>query len=219
MEESTEKNDKSLLPIEMEEMMLYNRFIVIVNKLNLSASKINKDIPGFGIEYVSKVLMGNEVLSLVFLKKFCLEYKINANYILTGKGDIHYKKEIKDENIMSPEERLIYICQNENTYIKKLASDINRIPTILYDIKRGRIKSISDSIANAIIKLYPHYNYEWLRLGKGDIKKTSAFDMRSTKIDNMLSFYPILLQTLDNIEERISKLEELSRKNLKKNMA
>ena len=120
---------------------------------------------------------------------------------------------------MSPEERLIYICQNENTYIKKLAYDINRIPTTLYDIKRGRVKSISDSIANAIIKLYPHYTYEWLRLGKGDIKKTSAFDMKSTKIDNMLSFYPILLQTLDNIEERISKLEELSRKNLKKNMA
>ena len=74
-------------------------------------------------------------------------------------------------------------------------------------------------MANAIVKRYPQYNYTWVKSGVGDIKKSSTFNTRDIKIDNMLSFYPILLQTLDNIEARINKLEELSRKNLKKNTA
>ncbi len=219
MKQNTKKNEKSLLPVEMEEMMLYNRFITTVNKLNLSVSKINEDIPGFGIEYINKVIMGNEVLSLVFFKKFCLQYKINANYIFTGKGDIHYEEEKEEGNITSPKDRLIYICQNENLNIKEFAKEINKTTPLLYDIKKGRIKSISDSMANAIVKRYPQYNYTWVKSGVGDIKKSSTFNTRDIKIDNMLSFYPILLQTLDNIEARINKLEELSRKNLKKNTA
>lgn len=49
------------------------------------------------------------------------------------------------------------------------AKSIGIVPTQVYDLLSGKIKKISDSIADKIIAAYPEYNKFWLLTGEGEM--------------------------------------------------
>lgn len=49
----------------------------------------------------------------------------------------------------------------------------------IFDIQRGKTKKISSQLANAIIKIYPQFNLQWLLTGEGEMLKSGT----QTKIE------------------------------------
>lgn len=47
----------------------------------------------------------------------------------------------------------------------------------IYDIINGKVKKISTNYANKILNKYPHYNYNWLLTGEGDMLKGDTPDI------------------------------------------
>lgn len=52
------------------------------------------------------------------------------------------------------------------------AKKIGVVPTQIYDLQSGKIKKISESIAEKIIKTYPEFNKVWLLTGEGEMLNT-----------------------------------------------
>lgn len=64
------------------------------------------------------------------------------------------------------------ISENEGMTIAQIAHMIGKPPASLYDIQTGKIKGVSDKLADAILEKFPHYNKSWLVTGDGDMFKT-----------------------------------------------
>ena len=53
-------------------------------------------------------------------------------------------------------------------------------PQAIYDIQKGKTKSISSSMVNKILSVYPQFNMFWLLTGNGPMLKDSAFISTAT---------------------------------------
>ncbi len=62
------------------------------------------------------------------------------------------------------------------------AKSIGVHPTQIFDLKSGKIKNISQSIADKILKVYPDFNRTWLLTGDGEM-------LRSSDSTKMIPFY------------------------------
>lgn len=69
---------------------------------------------------------------------------------------------------MDANQRLEFILKHTNNNPASFARAINNIAQTFYDIKNGKIKSISPEVADKIIAKYPEYNFKWLTTGKGE---------------------------------------------------
>ena len=61
------------------------------------------------------------------------------------------------------------------------AKKIGVAPTQIYDLQSGKIKKISESIAEKIIKTYPEFNKVWLLTGEGEMLNTAERNGSSDK--------------------------------------
>lgn len=61
------------------------------------------------------------------------------------------------------------IAYNERITVSALATRLGKPAANLYDIQKGKIKSISRKLADTIISVYPYYNRDWLLYGTGNM--------------------------------------------------
>ena len=50
------------------------------------------------------------------------------------------------------------ILDREGLKAATFAKSVGVVPTQIYDLQKGKIKKISEEIADKIISVYPHYN-------------------------------------------------------------
>lgn len=77
---------------------------------------------------------------------------------------------------MSNKEIFEEIMQRENINYVEFGKriGIKGKPTTLYDIRDGKIKSITPKMADKILAAFPHYNRAWLLSGEGNILADSV---------------------------------------------
>ncbi|MBR1526853.1 MAG: hypothetical protein IJ640_09390 [Prevotella sp.] len=61
------------------------------------------------------------------------------------------------------------IADNERLTLSKLAAIIECLPQNMYDIKSGKAKSVSASIADKIVSAFPKYSRTWVITGEGNM--------------------------------------------------
>lgn len=66
------------------------------------------------------------------------------------------------------------ILERENIRAGSFAKTIRATPTQIYDLQSGKTKKISESMANKILRSYPHYNRVWLLTGEGSMLKSDS---------------------------------------------
>lgn len=74
---------------------------------------------------------------------------------------------------MSGSEQLKMLLTYLKSTINKVAIETGINKQVLYDIKNGKIKSLSNNLILSITKTYPQVNSDWLLTGNGDMLKTS----------------------------------------------
>lgn len=73
----------------MAKNLYSERFLSIVDKIGISDAKIANSIDGLDKTLMSHIRTGRQGASINVLSSFCEAYpQVNANYILTGKGDM-----------------------------------------------------------------------------------------------------------------------------------
>ncbi len=84
---------------------------------------------------------------------------------------------------MEAKERLQYVIDNEGLNPKVFSEKLgNDRPQSIYDVLKKKTKSISDSLANKIISVFPHYSKVWLLTGEGEIlKNTDTMSIKSVR--------------------------------------
>lgn len=75
----------------------------------------------------------------------------------------------KKKNIMNATQQLEMIEQHLDISLKKLANKIGATPQNFYDIRNGKIKSISATLATKIAECYPQFSMDWLLFGRGEM--------------------------------------------------
>lgn len=70
---------------------------------------------------------------------------------------------------MNTTEIVSTILEEERIKPGSFAKVIGVNPTQIYDLQSGKIKKISDAMADKIIKSYPHYKKIWLLTGEGEM--------------------------------------------------
>lgn len=73
---------------------------------------------------------------------------------------------------MQANEVLQKVLENEGLKITELAEAIEYPVTKLYEINRGKTKSIGKQLGDRIREKYPKYNIAWLVSGEGDMYVT-----------------------------------------------
>ena len=71
-------------------------------------------------------------------------------------------------NMRITSEIISSILDREGLKAATFAKSVGVVPTQIYDLQKGKIKKISEEIADKIISVYPHYNKVWLLTGEGD---------------------------------------------------
>ena len=74
------------------------------------------------------------------------------------------------------------ILDREGLKAATFAKSVGVVPTQIYDLQKGKIKKISEEIADKIISVYPHYNIVWLLTGVGDMLTSDVPPARSVDI-------------------------------------
>ena len=83
-------------------------------------------------------------------------------------------------------ERLATICTNEHIKIKTLADISGVLPQSLYDIKNGKIKTLSVEKARSINRVYPQYSVSWLITGENAEVSQDDKDARISSLECQL---------------------------------
>ena len=94
---------------------------------------------------------------------------------------------------MNTNEIIELILKNEEKKAGTFAKEIGVTPTQIYDLQSGKIKRISEGIANKILLVYPQYDKAWLLSGEGEPIKKKAEDEASPKIIEFENF-PLVTQ-------------------------
>lgn len=76
---------------------------------------------------------------------------------------------------MDAKSRLSCILQDLDVKAPTLAKSLDGVSyQNLLDVQTGRVKSISNKVATAIVTKYPQYNLKWLLTGEGEMLKDPA---------------------------------------------
>lgn len=134
--------------------------------------------------------------SFEFIEKLVNTFKLDANWLLIGKGEMLKPSTENVQTLGSIVINLIlaYEKLNPNQFAQSIGLKSTQP---IYDIVNGKVKKISANYANRIIKFYPHYNFGWLTTGKGEMLKTSSKN-NSSNVYNEDSINESAL-TLENI--------------------
>lgn len=84
------------------------RFLSIIDKIGLSDAKIANSVEGLDKTLMSHIRTGRQGASINVIASFCEAYpQVNANYILTGKGDMFLDTDKRtSENIASQSQKM-----------------------------------------------------------------------------------------------------------------
>lgn len=85
-------------------------------------------------------------------------------------------------NMRITSEIISSILDREGLKAATFAKSVGVVPTQIYDLQKGKIKKISEEIADKIISVYPHYNKVWLLTGEGDMLTSDVSPVRSADI-------------------------------------
>lgn len=85
-------------------------------------------------------------------------------------------------NMRITSEIISSILDREGLKAATFAKSVGVVPTQIYDLQKGKIKKISEEIADKIISVYPHYNKVWLLTGVGDMLTSDVPAARSVDI-------------------------------------
>lgn len=85
-------------------------------------------------------------------------------------------------NMRITSEIISSILDREGLKAATFAKSVGVVPTQIYDLQKGKIKKISEEIADKIISVYPHYNKVWLLTGEGDMLTSDVPPARSADI-------------------------------------
>lgn len=73
---------------------------------------------------------------------------------------------------MDAKERLTCVLQDLNVKAPTLAKSLDGVSyQNLLDVQTGRVRSISNKVATAIVAKYPQYDLQWLLTGDGSMLK------------------------------------------------
>lgn len=82
------------------------------------------------------------------------------------------------------------ILENEKLNPNQFAESIGLERTQpIYDIINGKVKKISTNYAKKILAVYPHYNYNWLTTGEGEMLKIKSEVTPKAESDYMMVEY------------------------------
>lgn len=81
-----------------------------------------------------------------------------------------------------------FILREEEKKAGTFAKEIGVRATQIYDLQSGKIKRISDGIADKILQAYPRYDRAWLLSGDGNPFKRGANDEASPRIIEFMNF-------------------------------
>lgn len=94
---------------------------------------------------------------------------------------------------MNTLEIISFILEKEEKKAGTFAKEIGVKPTQIYDLQSGKIKRISEGIANKILLAFPQYNKAWLLSGEGDPIKKNTENEAVSKIIEFENF-PLVSQ-------------------------
>lgn len=63
------------------------------------------------------------------------------------------------------------IAENEKMSVAQLAQSIGKPAANLYDIQSGKLKGVSEKLAQLFIETYPYYSKSWIMTGEGEMLK------------------------------------------------
>lgn len=109
-----------------------DRFYEVMDSLGLSDYKVYTSIEGITKNMISKLRQGHtEEVSVKILMPFCNKFpEVNANYILTGKGEMFLSEDNKPvDNLSTSQSQDLYesIIIGKDKEIEELKNEINRL--------------------------------------------------------------------------------------------
>lgn len=109
-----------------------DRFHEVMDSLGLSDYKVYTSIEGITKNMISKLRQGHtEEVSVKILMPFCNKFpEVNANYILTGKGEMFLSEDNKPvDNLSTSQSQDLYesIIIGKDKEIEELKNEINRL--------------------------------------------------------------------------------------------
>lgn len=117
------------------------RFLEVIDELNYSDYKIWNEVESLSKATMSKIRRGVCGVSMNALSDFVAQYpEVNADYIITGRGDKWIGVEIEDSAILN---RL----KNQEFQIVKLQTDLRAAYTEIGEL-RMKLKSLEDGISS-----------------------------------------------------------------------
>lgn len=105
------------------------RFLETIEKLELTDYKVWNTLENLSKATMSKIRRGICGVSMNTLQEFCQTYNVNANYILTGKGDMFLDTEKStSENIASQSQKMYKdTITSKDKEIANLKAEIERM--------------------------------------------------------------------------------------------
>ena len=106
------------------------RFLETIEKLELTDYKVWNTLENLSKATMSKIRRGICGVSMNTLQEFCQTYKVNANYILTGKGEMFLSEDNKPvDNLSTSQSQDLYesIIIGKDKEIEELKNEINRL--------------------------------------------------------------------------------------------
>lgn len=106
------------------------RFLETIEKLELTDYKVWNTLENLSKATMSKIRRGICGVSMNTLQEFCQTYNVNANYILTGKGEMFLSEDNKPvDNLSTSQSQDLYesIVIGKDKEIEELKNEINRL--------------------------------------------------------------------------------------------
>lgn len=158
------------MPVNEEFKRLIDK---IKYEFSINQAQISERL-GVKSTYLSDMINGrvpyNESMQKKIHEVFHIGYE-NSSSIQEGVNNMRITSEI-----------ISSILDREGLKAATFAKSVGVVPTQIYDLQKGKIKKISEEIADKIISVYPHYNKVWLLTGEGDMLTSDVPPARSVDI-------------------------------------
>ena len=106
------------------------------------------------------------------------------------------------------------IADNESLQLSRLAALVKCSPQNFYDIRSGKTKSVSASIADKILTVFPKYSRSWLMTGEGEMFNPSTKESPpgQSEVERLLSLIESYREDIRKKDEQIDRLITLLEK-------
>lgn len=105
---------------------------------------------------------------------------------------------------MDAKSRLQCILQDLDVKAPTLSKSLEGVSyQNLLDIQTGRVKSISNKVATAIVAKYPQYNLKWLLTGEGEMLNQSAPTTEQQGDNFSRRIIETLMAHIDQLKEQL----------------